>query len=253
MASAHHSAQGRSQSLVSLRSYQPQQSPRTEHAHGAYDSGDEDGHSTESVHTAAVAKPRIQVGMRVPTDPVPTVRVLPARESSLRFRRSSQNTGGGRTSADNGAAPAEGDRLVSTERIFRGRRVLLIGVPGAFSPVSTETHLPGFVDYRDRLRDAGVKEFVCVTVNDPSVTRAWADATNARDFMTFVADWDGAFTRVLGMRADLSHISLGARSRRYAAVLDDGIVKHLLLEEGGAEEEPAEATHAARVLQLLQQ
>lgn len=243
---AHYMSLQRSQSLVSLQSRAPRQSPHSMHGH---DSGEEDGQSTESLRTAA--PPRIRVGVRIPTDSVPTVRVLPARESALRFRRKSQNLGGSRSAADDGAAQSEGDRLVSTERIFRGKLVVLVGVPGAFSPESTATHLPGFLAHRDSLREAGVKEVVCVTVNDPSVTGAWAEATGTRDFVTFVSDWDGAFTHAMGMLADLSHINLGLRSRRYAAVLDDGIVRDLLLEDGGAEEEPVKNSHAAQVLKLL--
>ena len=120
----------------------------------------------------------------------------------------------------------------STEVLGHGR-VVLIGVPGAFTPTCTDFHLPGFVRWAGELRARGVDLIACVAVNDAWVMDAWGTYRRVGDAVLMLADGNGEFTRALGLEEDRSASGLGVRSRRYAAVLDDGIVTYL-----GVESEP---------------
>lgn len=127
-----------------------------------------------------------------------------------------------------------GPGKVSTDDLFAGRKVALFAVPGAFTPTCSAKHLPGFVDKNETIRAKGVDEVVCLSVNDPFVMGAWGKAQNAEGKVRMVADADGSFTKKLGLELDLSGAGLGTRSRRYSMVVEDGVVKQLNLEEGGA-------------------
>jgi peroxiredoxin len=125
----------------------------------------------------------------------------------------------------NGPEPAQ------TGELLGNGTVVLFGVPGAFTPTCSDHHLPGFVIRSEEIRAKGVDRVVCVAVNDAFVMRAWADAQGVGDSVTMIADGSADFTRALGLEVDLTGGGLGVRSKRYAAVLRDGVVSDLAVEE----------------------
>ena len=135
---------------------------------------------------------------------------------------------------------------ITSDALFGGRKVVMFAVPGAFTPTCSAAHLPGFVANADRIRDRGVDDIVCMSVNDAFVMDAWGKAQNAED-IHMVADGSGMFARAAGLEFDLVGRGLGVRSRRYAMVVEDGVVTHLLLDEGPA----LEKSDAESVLALL--
>lgn len=142
----------------------------------------------------------------------------------------------------------DGPVEIPSGELFDGRRIVVIGLPGAFTPTCTLNHLPGFIENHDIILAKGVDEIVAVSVNDHNVMRAWAESLSALDKITFIADWDIAFTKALGMDADLSAGKLGQRSRRYSMIVDDGKVTALNIEEKRGE---ATNTGAAAMLEQL--
>ncbi|HXZ82303.1 MAG TPA: peroxiredoxin [Acidimicrobiales bacterium] len=145
-----------------------------------------------------------------------------------------------RTMGDDGPRPVR-----SVDVLGRGR-VVLFGLPGAFTPTCTDFHLPGFVLRSEELRAKGVEVLACVSVNDAWVMNAWGSYRRVGDKVLMLADGNGEFTRALGLEEDLSARGLGMRSQRYAAVLEDGVVRYLGIEEGpGLSVSGAEAVLAA--------
>lgn len=124
----------------------------------------------------------------------------------------------------------EGVRAVPTQRVFAGRRVVLFGVPGAFTPTCSDTHLPGFVLRAGEVRAKGVDSIVCVAVNDPHVMAAWGRVQRAAGAVEMLADGNGELARGLGLEVDLRASGLGTRMRRFAALVEDGVVKQLFVE-----------------------
>ena len=109
-------------------------------------------------------------------------------------------------------------------------KVVLFAVPGAFTPTCSDYHLPGFVHRADDLFAKGVDTIACISVNDPFVMGAWGQNQKVGDKVLMLADGNGEFARAVGLEADMSGASLGIRSQRYAAIIDDGIVTALLVE-----------------------
>ena len=139
-----------------------------------------------------------------------------------------------------------GPKEVSTDELFRGRRVVLFGVPGAFTPTCSAKHLPGFLENIDAMKAKGVDEVVCVAVNDAFVMAAWARDQGADGRVTMLADGSGALTKALGLELDLTARGLGVRSQRFALVAKDGEVTHVAVEPpGGFEVSRAESVLAA--------
>ena len=113
----------------------------------------------------------------------------------------------------------------------KGKTVVLFGVPGAFTPTCSQRHLPGFVDQAAALRAKGVEAIGCHSVNDAFVMAAWAKA-NGADELIMIADGSAVLTKALGLELDLTAMGLGLRCKRYAAVVKDGKVTYLGVEEG---------------------
>jgi peroxiredoxin len=124
----------------------------------------------------------------------------------------------------------EGPRLRSGDEIFKGRKVVLFGVPGAFTPTCSASHLPGFRDAFDAFRAKGIDEIAVTSVNDVFVMDAWVSQAGAKDKVTFLADGNADFARALGLTLDLTERGLGIRSQRYAMLVDDGVVRKLNIE-----------------------
>jgi len=126
---------------------------------------------------------------------------------------------------------ADGMVDVTGDELFAGRKVVLFAVPGAFTPTCHEQHLPGFVQHADALKAKGVDDIVCVAVNDPFVMRAWEEQSGVGDKITMLSDSNADFTRAIGMDVALTGPFLGTRSKRYAMVVEDGVVKELMVED----------------------
>jgi peroxiredoxin len=129
---------------------------------------------------------------------------------------------------------ANGVEDVSTDSLFKGKRVALFAVPGAFTPTCSARHLPGFVRDADALKAKGVDEIVCLSVNDAFVMDAWGKAQNTGDKVTMVADGNAQLTQALGLERDASGAGMGTRSKRYSMIVEDGEVKVLNTEAAGA-------------------
>jgi peroxiredoxin len=128
-----------------------------------------------------------------------------------------------------------GVQEVSSVDFFKGKKVALFAVPGAFTSTCSVKHLPSFATNADALRKKGVDRIACVAVNDASVMKAWGEHYGVgSDTVTMLADGNGDFARALGLEADMSKFGMGKRSRRYSMLVDDGVVKVLNLEEPGA-------------------
>jgi peroxiredoxin len=125
---------------------------------------------------------------------------------------------------------ADGLGDISTGDVFAGKRVLLFGIPGAFTPVCQGNHLPGYVEQAETFRQHGIDSIACISVNDTFVMRAFGEAKGADGRITMLADSDGEFTQKVGMEADASSFGLGRRSERYAMIVRDGVVETLQVE-----------------------
>lgn len=145
-------------------------------------------------------------------------------------------------------ASPNGAEEIGVADFFGGRRIVLFGVPGAFTPTCSNDHLPGFVENFDAITARGIDAIAVVSVNDAHVMGAWARFTGAEDRLVFLADGNGTFARALGLDADLSDRGLGQRSRRFSMIVEDGVVKKLNLEEVPGK---AVTSGAARILDQL--
>ena len=127
---------------------------------------------------------------------------------------------------------ADGPKPKSTDEIFKGKKVVLFAVPGAFTPTCSMKHLPGFIQHYDEIKKKGVDTVACLSVNDQFVMGAWAKDQNAGDKIMMIADGNADFTKQVGLTLDGSGFGLGTRSQRYAMVVDNGVVKTLNVEQG---------------------
>jgi len=127
----------------------------------------------------------------------------------------------------------DGPRPISTREVFDGQRVVLFGVPGAFTPTCSDHHLPGFVLRSEEILKKGVDRIVCTAVNDVFVMDAWGKVREVGDKVLMLADGNGDLARALGLEQDSSRWGMGRRSRRYAALVENGVVKSFHLEEPG--------------------
>ena len=126
-----------------------------------------------------------------------------------------------------------GPEPVNSEDFFKGRRVALFAVPGAFTPTCSAKHLPGFRDQAEALKAKGVDEIACLSVNDVFVMGAWAKDQGVAGKVTLLADGNGDFTRALGLEMDGSRFGMGLRSQRYSMIVNDGVVESLNVEQPG--------------------
>ncbi len=134
----------------------------------------------------------------------------------------------------------EGPAARSTDEIFKGRKVVLFSVPGAFTPTCHKNHLPGFLENADAIKAKGVDEIAVTAANDVFVMDAWAKDTKAAGKISFLADGSAAFAKQIGLELDLGERGMGMRTKRYSMLIDDGVVRSLNIEEGpGAEKSGA--------------
>jgi peroxiredoxin len=126
----------------------------------------------------------------------------------------------------------DGVQQVTTDDVFMDRKVVLFGVPGAFTPTCSEKHLPGYVSHHAEFSKRGI-EVACVSVNDAFVMKAWADQHQVPDDMLMLADGNGEFAKALGLEMDSTKFGMGIRSKRFALYAEEGVVKALHVEAPG--------------------
>jgi glutaredoxin/glutathione-dependent peroxiredoxin len=127
----------------------------------------------------------------------------------------------------------EGPKGVSSEEFFGGKKVVLFGLPGAFTRTCSERHLPSYVTHAAELKAKGVDTIACLAVNDPFVMGAWGKQHQANDKVVMLGDGSGDFTRAIGLELDRIKEGMGIRSQRYSMLVDNGIVKALHVEQPG--------------------
>ena len=125
----------------------------------------------------------------------------------------------------------EGVKTLTTAEVFGGRKVVLFAVPAAFSPTCSQTHLPGYVTHHDAIKAGGADEIACVSANDAWVLDAWAREHGATGKVLMLSDGNLEFTRAAGMELDATVVGEGFRSQRYAAIVDDGVVTDIKVDE----------------------
>lgn len=128
---------------------------------------------------------------------------------------------------------AEGPQGVSSDDVFKGKRVALFSVPGAFTPTCSAKHLPGFVEHAGEIKAKGIDTIACTAVNDAFVMGAWAKASGVDDKVMMLADGNGEFVKAVGLEMDGSKFGMGPRGQRFAMVVNDGVVEHLFVEGPG--------------------
>lgn len=127
----------------------------------------------------------------------------------------------------------DGPQAISTDTFFKGRKVVLFAVPGAFTPTCTARHLPGYVDELAAFKAKGVDVVACLAVNDAFVMGAWGKSQNVPSDLVLLADGNAEWTRALGLELDATGFGMGVRAQRFALVADDGKVTHLFVEQPG--------------------
>ncbi len=126
-----------------------------------------------------------------------------------------------------------GPGAVSTDDLFAGKKVVLVSVPGAFTPTCSMNHLPGYVEHADEILGKGVDTIACTAVNDVFVMDAWGKDRGVGDKVTMLADGNGEYAKALDLEMDGSGFGLGMRGQRFALIVDDGIATHVAVEEAG--------------------
>ena len=125
----------------------------------------------------------------------------------------------------------DGIKEITTGKVFGGKKVVLFAVPGAFTPTCHLKHLPGFIESADEFKKHGIDTVACVAVNDPFVLGAWEEKSGGKGKVLFLSDGNAEFTKKIGMDFDGSGVGLGTRSKRYAMLVDDGVVSVLNVED----------------------
>lgn len=127
----------------------------------------------------------------------------------------------------------DGPQNITTDQLFKGKKVVLFSVPGAFTPTCDAKHLPGFVQSAAAIKAKGVDTIACMAVNDVFVMNAWGKASNVGDSIVMLADGNGEYAKALGLELDGRGFGLGLRGQRFAVVVEDGVAKKLAVEGPG--------------------
>ncbi len=132
-----------------------------------------------------------------------------------------------------GVMTESGPGAISTDDLFSGKKVVIISVPGAFTPTCSMNHLPGFVDHAEKIVAKGVDTIACMAVNDMFVMDAWGRDRGVGDHITMLADGNGEYAKALGLDFDASAFGMGTRGQRFALIVDNGVVSHVAVEKPG--------------------
>ena len=127
----------------------------------------------------------------------------------------------------------DGPQNVTTDQLFKGKKVVLFSVPGAFTPTCDAKHLPGFVQNAAAIKAKGVDTVACMSVNDVFVMNAWGKASNVGDSVAMLADGNGEYAKALGLEMDGRGSGMGMRPQRFAVLVQDGVVSKLAVEAPG--------------------
>jgi peroxiredoxin len=127
----------------------------------------------------------------------------------------------------------DGPKDVSTDELFKGKKVVLFSVPGAFTPTCDAKHLPGFVQLADQLRAKGVDTIACMAVNDVFVMNAWGKSSSVGDKVVMLADGNGDYAKALGLEMDAKGYGMGTRGQRFSVLVQDGVAKEVNVEAPG--------------------
>jgi peroxiredoxin len=141
---------------------------------------------------------------------------------------------------------ADGPKPIASDELFKGKKVVLFALPGAFTPTCSASHLPGFVVNADKIKAKGVDEVICLSVNDAFVMDAWGKAQNAEE-LHMVADGNADFAKAVGLELDLTARGMGVRLQRFAMIVEDGVVTHINVEAPGK----FEISSAEKMMELL--
>jgi peroxiredoxin len=128
---------------------------------------------------------------------------------------------------------ADGPAEVTTDELFKGKKVVLFSVPGAFTPTCSKQHLPSYLKNYDQIKKQGVDTIACMAVNDAFVMDAWGKDRGVGDKIKMLADGNGDYTKALGLEMDGSKFGLGSRGKRFSMIVDNGVVKELNIDESG--------------------
>jgi len=132
-----------------------------------------------------------------------------------------------------GVMTESGPGAIATEELFGGKKVVLVSVPGAFTPTCSMNHLPGFVERADDLLGKGIDTIACMAVNDVFVMDAWGRDRAVGDKVVMLADGNAEYTKALGLDMDASKFGMGTRGQRFAIVVEDGVATHVVVEAPG--------------------
>jgi peroxiredoxin len=135
-----------------------------------------------------------------------------------------------------------GPQDVSTDELFKGKKVALFSVPGAFTPTCSNQHLPSYLKNYDKIKAKGIDTIACIAVNDAFVMDAWGKDRGVGDKIKMLADGNGTYTKALGLEFDVSKAGLGTRGKRFSMIVDNGVVKELNVDESGYSLTSAENT-----------
>jgi len=127
----------------------------------------------------------------------------------------------------------DGPQKVTTEQLFKGKKVVLFSVPGAFTPTCDAKHLPGFIQNAEKIRAKAVDSILCMAVNDVFVMNAWGKASSVGDKVTMLADGNGEYAKALGLELDGRGYGMGQRGQRFAIIAKDGVATHVNVEAPG--------------------
>jgi glutaredoxin/glutathione-dependent peroxiredoxin len=130
-------------------------------------------------------------------------------------------------------ATRDGPQKISADEYFKGKKVVLFSVPGAFTPTCDAKHLPGFVEKAGDLKGKGVDAIACLSVNDAFVMKAWGKAQNTEGKVDMLADGNAEYTKSLGLEMDATGFGMGTRGQRFSLVVDNGVVKQVNVEAKG--------------------
>jgi len=137
---------------------------------------------------------------------------------------------------------------LNLEEFSKGKKIVVFAVPAAFSPTCSQTHLPGYIENHDKLKEMGIDEIICVSVNDNFVMNAWAVDQNSGEKVILAADGSAKFTKAVGMDVDLEVFGLGVRSKRYSMLIEDTIIKSINIEEKPGQ---ADLSGAEKMLEII--
>ena len=135
---------------------------------------------------------------------------------------------------------SDGPDGITTDDLFNGKKVILFGLPGAFTPTCSAKHVPGFVQHADAIKAKGIDTIACVSVNDAFVMGAWGKDQNVGDKVMMLADGSAEFTKAAGLELDLVARGMGVRCQRFSMIVDDGVVQSINIDEGTFDKTSAE-------------